>query len=221
LNINGAGYLQKTIIVVQVISDLIRGCFLVKNKNKKRGGKFMLKWFFCIVLVVSMGTGVAGATLVSDTVALGPTSNFEGYVSHGRGDVNFLDGIGDFVAWEHTFNVAPNAQDATLEISFRDDDSDSWRPSSWELAIFVGESAQILVTVGEVNTGVWTTSIDPSFLSDGIFQAVIWSVWGDLYVDSATLSFESVPVAPVPEPATMLLFGAGLSLFGIVRRKQS
>lgn len=61
------------------------------------------------------------------------------------------------------------------------------------------------------------------YLQDGTFSSLVFSVWegdwdSDIYLKTATFTVEAMPV---PEPATLALFGAGLiGLTGIARRKK-
>lgn len=57
---------------------------------------------------------------------------------------------------------------------------------------------------------------------DGSLDISIDSWWGDFYLDYSTLyAFGDDGTVPVPEPGTMLLFGAGLAGLAGVRRRRN
>lgn len=61
------------------------------------------------------------------------------------------------------------------------------------------------------NTYGWSFAGLASLNSTGGLTVSVDSWWGDFYLDSSQLDAEGC--SPVPEPATMLLFGSGLAAF--------
>ena len=168
--------------------------------------------------------GAAPITLIDTTkFTKDGTDSSEDLDGYGWGDVNKLDGIGDWVKWTHNFDFIPAVQtvlSGNLSLHLRDDGG-LW--DSYELAF--GKAEDGTWGFGEVDTGMYSYDVSASFLADGKFTITLMSVWGDFYIDKSELKITYEPVSepvsePVPEPATMLLFGAGLvGLAGIHRKK--
>lgn len=197
----------------------------VKMTFHREKGYFMKKLLFILLsfVLVMCISGVSGATPITltDTTIFTDTGTnaSEDYLDHGRGTVRKLDGIFDYVAWQHNFTFEPAPEEifsASLRIFLKDDEADTLSPFSWEIGGGVAESGDW--DFGEINTG-WTDSysIDVDYLTDGMFQVVVASAGGDFYIGSSELS---ITYAPVPEPATMILMGLGLvGLAGASRKK--
>ena len=176
--------------------------------------------FLCTFLMILLTSGFAGATLV-DTVEFcdthienvpnnGVDSTLDGY---GWGDVNKIDGLGDYVSWTHNFDVSgwAGVSGGTLSVSLFDDERDGL--FTREYALGWGEGWEF--AIGEVDTGLYTYSINGKYLEDGSYSLGILGLGGDFYVQCSTLE-----VTPAPEPATMLLLGSGLlGLAGAGRKK--
>ncbi len=165
--------------------------------------------------------GFTSANTLTDTTyfdANGTTAT-EDYVGHGYGSVNKLDGIFDYVTWEHQFTFDPAADvinSATLALSLRDDNDRDWLIFNLELGFGFGED--LSWDFGEVDTGVYSYNIGVSSLYDGAYRVTLASLGGDFYIDKSELTID---YTPTPEPATMLLFGTGLAgLAGVARRKK-
>ncbi len=173
-----------------------------------------------LVIAVIGFTAAADAALpitFTDTTLFNAngTDAAEDYISHGYGSVNKLDNIGDHVAWVHQYAFEPPADNiisATLSLTFRDDlgrrgpEGDGgifgWKN---EYVLGVAENGQW--DLGEVDTATYGYNLSVDTLADGKYELGVVSLWGDVYIDKSELE---ITYEPVPEPATMLMFGAGL-----------
>ncbi|MBU0544449.1 MAG: PEP-CTERM sorting domain-containing protein [Proteobacteria bacterium] len=177
----------------------------------------MKKILLTLILVFCIA-GVASADILTDTTVFTATGTIasEDYVSHGWGNVNYLNWTSDYVTWNHQFTFIPPAaiiNSATLLISFTDDERDRLNPLTWDIGIGWTESGQW--DFGSVDTGLYPYDVNVDFLADGIFQVTIASVWGDFYINQSDLT---INYTPVPEPTTMLLLGLGLLGVAGIRR---
>lgn len=174
------------------------------------------------LVLVTGWISTASALTLTDTTWFNTvgTDPSEDLVSYGWGTVNKLDGMGDYVSWNHNFTFDPPAGEllsASLTLWFCDDERDTWNPFTYELGAGFAESGQW--DFGEINTGSQTYDIDVAFLSDGVFGVTVASVFGDFYLGKSELTIDYNP-APVPEPGTMLLMGVGLAgLAGYSRKR--
>ena len=184
--------------------------------------KFLM--FLCAVMLVFAVTGVAEAvpiTFTDTTVFTETGTNLpEDYDDHGWGDVNFIEGSGDYVTWTHYFDFDPAAEEVLsggLTLWLSDDETDTYNPATWEIGIFWAEDGTW--EMGGVDTGTYGYDISASCLDDGTFTVTLVSVTGDFYIDKAELD---ITYNPVPEPSTILLMGSGLlGLVGYSRKRFS
>ena len=174
-----------------------------------------LKILVLSVFVVFLATGGAFAvpiTFTDTTTFFAGGTNDADLVSYGGNYVNQLEGFGDHVRWTHHYTPTPQVLSGTLALAMRDDKD--W---SWEFGFGWAEDGTW--GFGEIDTGIYSFNVDTSFLGDGLFTVTLASLGGDFFIDRSDLKI-TYNSAPVPEPATMLLFGVGLiGIAGLGRRK--
>jgi PEP-CTERM motif-containing protein len=167
--------------------------------------KFLLACLFLVFTVSS-----ANALIITDS---SPT-----LLDSGWGAAYWLDGATDYVEYEHSVTYDPmfaTINSATLTINFVDDSDRGFQAKS-EWGLGTGDFTDW--DFGEIDPGAFDFNIATSSVEDGILAVKIWSTWGDFGVSGSSLS---VDYNPVPEPATMLLFGLGLLGVAGVSRKKS
>ncbi len=149
------------------------------------------------------------------------TNSSEDLVSYGGLEVNKLEYSTDWMKWTHKYNFSQALDtviSGNLSLHLRDDDGIF---DSCEFAFGWAEDGTW--GFGEVDTEIYSYDVLAEFLADGEFTITLVSLYGDFYIDQSDLEITYEPVSePVPEPATMLLFGAGLvGLAGIHRKKRA
>jgi len=184
--------------------------------------KICLVCFMILLPLVFCSTAGAIPYTLTDTTyfTTDGTNAQEDYLDHGWGDVNRLDGISDYVTWQHQYTFSPplgTITSASLELSLLDDEKDFFSLCSYELGMIVDESGNW--AIGEIDTGTYGYSLDGAFLADGSFTVGVASLWGDFILASSTLTI-GYDAAPVPEPATLFLMGTGLvGMVGLGRKQ--
>jgi len=134
------------------------------------------------------------------------TNSAEDFVASGWGDVNKIEGFGDFVTWNHQYTFNPPVMDilsADLVLTLRDDQADD----DYEFALLFREGSWL--AAGEVDSQNYQFDADISSITDGIYSVALMGWGGDFYIDRSqlTITYNS---ANVPEPTLISLLGCGL-----------
>lgn len=165
-----------------------------------------MKKVLIFLFTISLFFGVvsfAGATLITYTDKMSWGDNNK--ISHG-----------ELFSWEHTFDKpSDEILSGSLTVWLRDDDD-----RACEFALGWADGGNW--AFGEVDTDSYSYAINAWFLTDGKFTVSILALFGDFFIDKSLLEFtcENSNPSPVPEPATMLLFGCGLIGLAVVGRKK-
>jgi hypothetical protein len=189
-----------------------------------------------VVVWVLMLAGTAGATpiMISDETIFGErVADPSGDLLYWGGSlVNKLEYRGDYLVWRHHFDFDPQPSEVLfgqLNLSLRDDDTD-WTRWDYEASLTLAEDGTFHIS--PVTGENLEYNISGSYLSDGVFAVALASICGDFYIDRSVLNVTYEPMSdnsggfgtaasPVPEPATMFLFGLGLvgiAGFGLKKR---
>ena len=183
-----------------------------------------------LLVFVVAGSASAVPTTWTDTIdwspdlSVPPTQNYWHDISD-DGFSSFITGGDDTIS------------DFSLDIAIYDDNEGErkWGYLGWNWGPVFGwytapdgtetarvsfglESETITFDDGTVAGNFWGT-ID--ILHDGTLNVSVYSTQGDFMLDSSTLTVNGDDgTSPVPEPATMMLFGLGLlGLAGVSRKK--
>ncbi len=177
-----------------------------------------LKVLMLSVFAVLLCIGSASAITFTDTTTFTKLGISSDDVLNGFGgdEVNKLEGFLDYVSWTHLFTPKPNVLSGVLTLALLDDNKDPWW-QPFEFAFGLAEDGTW--GLGEVDTASYSYDVNASFLNNGLFTVTLLSLGGDFFIDRSDLKI-TYDSAPVPEPATMLLFGVGLiGIAGLGKRK--
>ena len=111
------------------------------------------------------------------------------------------------------------------------DDDSPWVPPEIAGSAFpaITDNNCLLATLSFTAIAAGTGSVETLGMTDNMFYGLAYEIdpfttgWYDIN-DSLDVTINSSPVSPIPEPATMLLFGTGMAGFWgsrIIRKKKS
>lgn len=177
----------------------------------------MLKRSLLAILIslFFVGTAVAVPMTWTDTIDWSPDVKIGGFFN--PGEVTYTHDITDdgFTPFQDLI------YNYSLEIALYDD-FDRWDSSEWALIDqpgFFGDGfydfSYTSEDFGWSFAGLLTLNIF------GELDVTISSWWGDFYLDYSVLTANGYDNAPVPEPSTFLLLGAGIAGLAIYRRKKN
>ena len=164
---------------------------------------FRFTWKIVVITGILLASTVAKAIPIVSTV-----------------DQNIFMQTGDSHSYTHNLLLEGfelgSATSGTIEVQFTDDyDPNTW---DWEVILIVVDEFDFDTGGFSVSTTAqsYGSELEVNALAEinasGMLDITVASLWGDFYVDKSELIVygDDGEVAPVPEPATILLMGTGL-----------
>jgi hypothetical protein len=187
------------------------------------GGKKMKKSIltgFALGVLVCGGIGNAFADTINYTETYNPTPDVL-MSETSNSSISWIFDITDNAGWSTQDQIFSNG---TISVVVEDDGGDNA-----EKATFTFETSTDTPTNADILSNIWSSNFSVIFTTfiDGKVNATLTATRGDFYFREATLNVASTYTPethnnPVPEPATMFLFGTCIvGLTGYMRKKKT